>query len=67
MMDKKEEVMAAITAAIGQYEEEQALAAAAVSCPPTASYWKYWGIGEMMRMRILWQRRMCALQPFQRR
>jgi len=63
----KKEVMAAITAAIGQYEEEQALAAAPASCPPAASYWKYWGIGEMMRMRILWQRRMCLADPFKRR
>lgn len=66
-MDKKEQVMAAIAAAIDQYEEEQALAAAAVSRPPVTSYWKYWGIGEMMRMRILWQRRMCLADPFKRR
>ena len=66
-MEKREEVMAAITAAIGQYEEEEALAAAALPQPPVASYWKYWGIGEMMRMRTLWQRRMCPPNPFQRR
>jgi hypothetical protein len=66
-MEKREEVMAAITAAIGQYEEEEALAAATIARPLVTSYWKYWGIGEMMRMRMLWQRRMCPPRPFQRR
>jgi hypothetical protein len=66
-MEKREKVMAAIVAAIGRYEEEEALAAAAMSHFPVASYWKYWGIGEMMRMRTLWQRRMCPPDPFQRR
>jgi hypothetical protein len=32
-----------------------------------ASNWKYWGIGEMMRMRTMWQLRMCAPAPIKRR
>jgi len=55
-MDEKEGVMAAIMAAIAWFEEEEALA-----MPPKPrlefSPWKYWGLGEMMRMRILWQLR----------
>jgi hypothetical protein len=66
-MEKRDEVMAAVTVAIDQYEEEEALATAAIPRPPVASYWKYWGIGEMMRMRILWQQRMCPPAPFKRR
>ena len=52
--------MAAIMAAVDQFEEEEAMALAAMPLPgPRLEFspWKYWGLGEMMRMRILWQLR----------
>jgi hypothetical protein len=64
-MHEKEGVMAAILAAIDRFEEE-ALAAPAVP-RPGMSYWKYWGLAEMMRTRISWQLRTCALTPLRRR
>lgn len=55
-MNEKDGVMAAIMTAIDQFEEEETMALAAVPTPrPGFSPWKYWGLGEMMRMRILWQ------------
>ncbi len=51
--------MAAIMAALNQFEEEEALAAPAIP-RPGISHWKHWGLGEMMRMRILWQLRIYA-------
>jgi len=58
--------MAAIMAAIDRFEEEGALAAPA---RPRLEFspWKYWGLGEMMRMRILWQLRIGAPAPLKRR
>jgi hypothetical protein len=65
-MKEKEGIMAAIMAAIDQFEEEKTLA-----IPPGPrlefSPWKYWGLGEMMRMRILWQLRIYAPAPLKRR
>jgi len=58
-MKEKEGVMAAIMAALNQFEEEEALAAPAIP-RPGISHWKHWGLGEMMRMRILWQLRIYA-------
>ena len=65
-MKGKEGVMAAVMAAIDQFEEEETLVAPAI--PRIGiSYWKYWGLGEMMRMRILWQLRICSPTPLKRR
>ncbi len=58
--------MAAIMAAIDRFEEEEALAAP-VRPRLEFSPWKYWGLGEMMRMRILWQLRIVAPAPLKRR
>jgi len=67
-MNGKDGVMAAIMAAIDQFEEEEAIALAAMPGPRLEfSPWKYWGLGEMMRMRILWQLRICSPAPFKRR
>jgi hypothetical protein len=52
--------------AIDQFEQEQVLIAPAVP-RPGMSYWRYWGITEMMRMRLSWQLRTCALTPLRRR
>lgn len=65
-MREKEGVMAAIMAAIGWFEEEEALAAPAVP-RPGMSYWKHFGLAQMMRMRITWQLRICAPAPLRRR
>jgi hypothetical protein len=35
--------------------------------PIIAGTWKYWGVGEMMRMRTTWQLRLCNPRPTQRR
>jgi len=64
-MKEKEGVMAAIMAAIDRFEEET-LAAPAVP-RPGMSYWKHFGLAEMMRMRISWQLRVCAPTPLKRR
>lgn len=59
-MNEERGIMAAIMAAIDQFEEEEAMALAAMPLPSPRlefSPWKYWGLGEMMRMRILWQLR----------
>jgi hypothetical protein len=58
--------MAAIVAAIDQFEQEQVLVEPAVP-RPGMSYWRYWGLTEMMRMRISWQLRTCAPTPLRRR
>ncbi|MCK4963800.1 MAG: hypothetical protein KAS54_01870 [Dehalococcoidia bacterium] len=62
-MSDKAGVMAAIMTAIDQImqEETQALA-----MPPRPRYepnfWKYAGLEEMMRMRVLWQLRIGRVQ-----
>lgn len=57
-MNEKSGVMAAIMAAIEQFEEEEAIALAERPVPSFQfSPWKHWGLGEMMRMRIVWQLR----------
>lgn len=57
-MKEKGGVMAAILAAIEQFEEEEVITLAQMPVPRLPfSPWKYWGLGEMMRMRILWQLR----------
>ncbi len=68
-MNEKEGIMAAIMAAIDRFEEEEALAVAPTLPRPrlTFSPWKYWGLEEMMRMRIIWQLRICASDPLKRR
>lgn len=66
-MKEKSNVMAAIAAAIDMYEEEEAQAAAVTPRPQVTSNWKYWGVGEMMRMRTMWQLRMCAPASIKRR
>jgi hypothetical protein len=69
-MNGKEGVMAAIMAAIDQFEEEEVIAMAAMPLPPPRlafSPWKYWGLNEMMRMRILWQLRKGSQAPFKMR
>ena len=67
MNDKKK--LAAIMAAIDQYESEmQAVVLPAPEQPRpagAASSWKYSGVGEMMRMRTVWQMRLN--RPTQRR
>lgn len=58
--------MAAILAAIDQFEQEQVLVAPAI--PHTGmSYWKYRALREVMRMRISWQLRIYAPAPLRRR
>jgi hypothetical protein len=66
-MKEKPNVMAAIAAAINMYEEEEAQATAIKPRPQVTSNWKYWGVGEMMRMRTMWQLRMCAPASLKRR
>jgi len=57
-MDEKAGVIAAIMAAIDQFEEEEAIALTTMPVPRLEfSPWKYWGLTEMMRMRILCQLR----------
>lgn len=65
-MHMKEAVMAAIMAAIDQFEQEQVQAGPSVP-RPSMSYWKYWGLTEMMGMRLSWQLRTCAPTPLRRR
>lgn len=64
-MKGKEGIMAAIMAAIDRFEEETL--AAPVVPRRGMSYWRFSGLGGMMRMRILWQLRICAQPPPQRR
>ena len=53
--------MAAIMAAIGRYEEEMASATPAPPrSRPGVSQWKYSGLGDMMRMRVMCQLRLCS-------
>jgi hypothetical protein len=66
-MQEKEKIMAAITAAIDMFEEEEAQTTQIVPRPKVASNWKYWGVGEMMRMRTLWQLRLCTPASIRRR
>jgi len=70
-MKTKTTTIAAILAAIDQYEAETQAAVLQVSEKPRpiviASNWKYWGVGEMMRMRTTWQLRLCNPRPMQRR
>jgi hypothetical protein len=67
-MDQKQGVMAAIIAAIDQFEEEEAIALAAMPTPRLEfSPWKYWGLGEMMRMRALCQLRIGSPSSLKRR
>jgi len=53
--------MAAITAAVNAYLEEEARSRQAVALPrrhaATISMWRVSGRDEIMRMRTLWQRR----------
>lgn len=65
-MKGKEVIMAAVMAAIDRFEEEETLAAPVVP-RPGMSYWRYWGLADMMRMRILWQLRICSPTPLERR
>jgi hypothetical protein len=65
-MKGKEAIMAAVMAAINRFEEEEALAAPVVP-RHGMSYWRYWGLADMMRMRILWQSRICSPTPRKRR
>lgn len=65
-MKGKEGVMAAVMAAIDRFEEEETVAAPAVP-RPGMSYWKHFGLAEMMRMRISWQSRIYAPAPLRRR
>jgi hypothetical protein len=69
-MKNKRTTIAAILAAIDQYETEMQAAVLQISEKPhpiIASNWKYWGVGEMMRMRTTWQLRLCNPRPTQRR
>jgi hypothetical protein len=69
-MKNKKTTIAAILAAIDQYEAETQAAVLQLSEKPRtiiASNWKYWGVGEMMRMRTTWQLRLCNPRPTQRR
>lgn len=70
-MKTKKTTIAAILAAIDQYEEETQAAVLQVTEKPRpiiiASNWKYYGVGEMMRMRTTWQLRLCNTRPMQRR
>lgn len=65
-MKVKEAIMAAVMAAIDCFEEEETLAAPVVP-RPGMSYWRYWGLADMMRMRILWQSRICSPTHLKRR
>ena len=70
MNDKKK--MAAIMAAVDQYESEMEMQAVALPAPEgprpiIASSWKYSGVSEVMRMRTVWQMRLCGNRPTQRR
>jgi hypothetical protein len=71
MNDKKK--MAAIMAAVDQYESEMETQAVALQAPEQprpiiiASNWKYSGVSEMMRMHTTWQLRLCSHRPTQRR
>jgi len=59
-LNQKAGAIAAILAAIEQFEEEEAMALALAQMPAPRlqfSPWKYWGLGEMMRLRLLWQLR----------
>ncbi|MCK5654415.1 MAG: hypothetical protein KAH98_04690 [Dehalococcoidia bacterium] len=51
----------AIMAAIDRFEEETM--AAPVVPRRGMSYWRYWGLADMMRMRILWQLRIYPRLP----
>jgi len=55
-MKDKSGVMAAIMAAIDQHMEEE-MAVPPPTPGPGVSLWKYYGLGEMMRLRTLWQLR----------
>lgn len=61
-MKEKEGIMAAIMTAIDRFEEEEAIATPPRPCLEF-SPWKYWGLGETMRMRILWQLRIYPRLP----
>ena len=60
-MKDKIGVMAAITAAVNAYLEEEARSRQAAALPrrhaATISMWRVSGRDEIMRMRTLWQRR----------
>jgi hypothetical protein len=69
-MKTKKTTIAAILAAIDQYEAENQAAVLQLSEKPRpiiASNWKYFGVGEMMRMRTTWQLRLCNPHSTQRR
>jgi hypothetical protein len=72
-MKNKKTTIAAVLAAIDQYESELETQAAVLQVPEKprpiiiASNWKYWGVGETMRMRTTWQLRLCNPRPMQRR
>jgi hypothetical protein len=70
-MKNKKTTIAAILAAIDQYETETQAAVLQIPEKPRpiiiASNWKYWGVGEMMRMRTTWQLRLCNPHSTQRR
>jgi len=70
-MKTKKTTIAAILAVIDQYEAENQAAVLQLSEKPRpiiiASNWKYYGVGEMMRMRTTWQLRLCNTRPMQRR
>jgi hypothetical protein len=63
-MSSRERVMAAILAAINEFEAEEALAVAAPRVAPQPPYavnvWKYAGLQETMNMRRLWQLRLTS-------
>ncbi|MFA5055023.1 MAG: hypothetical protein WC562_02475 [Dehalococcoidia bacterium] len=69
-MKNKKTTIAAILAAVDQYEAETQAAVLQLSEKPRpiiVSNWKYYGVGEMMRMRTTWQLRLCNTRPMQRR
>jgi len=67
-MNRKQKMIAAALAAVDRYEEEEAaLQVSERPRPIVVSHWKYYGIGEMMRVRTTWQMRMCAPHSIQRR
>jgi len=70
-MKTKKTTIAAILDAIDQYETETQAAVLQLSEKPRpiiiAGNWKYYGVGEMMRMRTTWQLRLCNTRPMQRR
>ena len=63
-MTSRERVMAAILAAINEFEAEEATALAAPKVTPRPAYgvnlWKYAGLQENMNMRQLWQLRLTS-------